>query len=383
MPKRYIEKTVFDASVERMVKLYEQGHRIVVSFSGGKDSGVCLEICIIAAKITNKLPIDVIMRDEEIMFPGTFEYAERIAQRPEVNFHWIYACQPIINIFNRECPYFWVFDPLLELDQWVRRPPSIAYKIDNLDIGHMTIPKRFPPKKGKNLYAVIGITAGESQNRMRSIYSRGGYVTKKANKYGVYNVAPIYDWKVGDIFKAIKDNNWDWNSAYDVLARHGIPKTQVRIAPPTMQPAGIKLVQVAARAWPLWFNKVCERLHGVRNGVYYGQRSVEPIRKYNETWKECFFRTCLNEAPKWIAERSMKFSESIIRTHNNHSISDFPEKTSCFLCGQWGCWEKLAKIMYTGDPFLSRLGAQGQLIGYVEPEYFRQGAGKWDGKPTF
>ena len=64
--------SVFDAAIDRMLVLYEEGHRVIVSFSGGKDSGICLEICRIAATIANRLPVEVAMRDEEIMLPGTF-----------------------------------------------------------------------------------------------------------------------------------------------------------------------------------------------------------------------------------------------------------------------------------------------------------------------
>lgn len=105
MPRRYDNKNVFDAAIDRMTELYEQGHRIVVSFSAGKDSGVCLEICLIAAKLTGRLPVEVVMRDEEIMFPGTFEYAERVAARPEVSFHWLIANQPVVNVFNRDVSF--------------------------------------------------------------------------------------------------------------------------------------------------------------------------------------------------------------------------------------------------------------------------------------
>jgi len=49
-----------------MVEVYEAGHHVVVSFSAGKDSGVCLEVCLLAAKETGNLPLDVVMRDEEI-----------------------------------------------------------------------------------------------------------------------------------------------------------------------------------------------------------------------------------------------------------------------------------------------------------------------------
>jgi len=79
MPRKWLASNVLEASVQRMVKVYEEGHRVVVSFSGGKDSGTILEVCILAARRTGNLPVDVLMRDEEIMLPGTFEYAERTA----------------------------------------------------------------------------------------------------------------------------------------------------------------------------------------------------------------------------------------------------------------------------------------------------------------
>ena len=116
MPRRMLGKTVLDEAVDRMAVLYEEGHRIVVSFSTGKDSTVALEVCIMAAAQTGRLPVEVVMRDEEIMFPGTYEFAERTAARPDVDMTWLVASQPMINVFNRQSPYFWVFDPDLPED---------------------------------------------------------------------------------------------------------------------------------------------------------------------------------------------------------------------------------------------------------------------------
>lgn len=57
--------TVFDESISRIEALYRAGHRVVVSFSGGKDSGIILELARIAAERAGKPPVEVVMRDEE------------------------------------------------------------------------------------------------------------------------------------------------------------------------------------------------------------------------------------------------------------------------------------------------------------------------------
>ena len=380
MPRRLTGQNTFDAAIDRMVEIYEAGHRVVCSFSAGKDSGVCVEICVIAATMTGRLPVEVIMRDEEIMFPGTFEYAARMAERDDIDFNWIYACQPVINCFNRAAPYFWVFDPLLDPEEWVRQPPAIARQIPEMDIGRMTIPDRFPPAEGKNLYAVIGLRTAESRGRMYGLFSSKGYVTKP-NEYGVLNARPIYDWSDGDIWKSIKDNHWDYNEAYDVMARHGVPRTKLRIAPPSMNRGGVKSLAMAQRAWPNWFDRVCRRLPGIRSGANFGERSVTPLRRLDETWEQCFNRVCIKDAPEWIADRAREAARVILSTHKHHSTSPLPEVTPCYNCaGNMGSWKRLAFGIFGGDPF--GLASSG-LLPAIEPEFFRAGAGTWGGKPTF
>ena len=385
MARRALGKTVFDAALDRMVELYSEGHRIIVSFSAGKDSGVCLEVCILAASITNRLPVEVIMRDEEIMFPGTFEYAERMANRPEIDFHWIYANQPIINIFNREKPYWWVFDPLLPPDQLVRQPPARAYKIAEQNIQGMITPDRFPPAPGKKLFTVVGLRVSESINRMRGLYASGGYTTVRPNDWGVYYARPIYDWADGDIWKAIRDNKWDYNEAYDVMHRLGVDKNKLRIAPPTMTAASTEHLPVAMRAWPVWFDKVCQRLPGIRTAANFGRRAISPLRRIDESWQQCFQRTCIDEAPPWIASRADTLRREALRFHNSHSTEPFPDVALCPKCGQHGSWKQMSNVIYNGDPFLSRLGSQFQRqLPYVEPEFFRPGSGTWGGgNPAF
>jgi 3'-phosphoadenosine 5'-phosphosulfate sulfotransferase (PAPS reductase)/FAD synthetase len=166
---------------------------------------VVLNLAILAANITGRLPVDVVMRDEEILYPGTFEYAERVAERPEVNFHWLVPRHPVINVFNRALPYFWTFDPLLPPSAWVREPPPYAIYPTEINIDSMTTPARFPVEAGYSLYAVIGLRVYESRNRLMGLVSSGGHLTKP-NRFGVRNCRPVYDWTDADVWRAIRDH---------------------------------------------------------------------------------------------------------------------------------------------------------------------------------
>lgn len=366
---------VFDAAVARMEALYQEGHRIVVSWSGGKDSHVCAEICAIAAERTGRLPVEVVMRDEEIMFPGTFEFAERQYQRPDFDFHWLYARQPIVNVFSRELPYFWVFDPTLDPDEWVRKPPPYAEEIKDINIRHMIVPDRFPPDEGKKLIAVLGLRGAESNRRLMGIHNSGSHLTKTPQA-GTYYARPLYDWQDGDVWLAHKQFGWDYNSAYDVMNRLGVPRHRLRIAPPTLSINGAAKLQLASKAWPQWFERVARRLPGVRAVAQFGQAAITPQKRLGETWEQVYQRECIDNAPQWIAERSKKVRDVVLHRHAKHATTPLPEILACRHCtGANVSWKKLARIMYLGDPLSVATDYLG--IPDVDPDFFRPGSGKW------
>ena len=106
MPQKKLTQNVFDESLDRIQGLYKDGHRIIVRFSGGKDSTVALNLCIEAARQTGRLPVEVSFSDDEITYPGTDEYVERTHTRPEICLDWVVLDTPLANIFSRTRPFF-------------------------------------------------------------------------------------------------------------------------------------------------------------------------------------------------------------------------------------------------------------------------------------
>ena len=382
--RRPLGMDVFEAGIQRLKNSYEAGHRVVVSTSGGKDSTVCTELAIIAARECGRLPIDLIHRDEEIIHPGTTEYIERIAQRTdEIRMHWIVANNPIINSFDRHNPYFWVMDPRLDPDEWVRKPPSYARYIDSIDIQDLVTADQYPPDDpGKEVHGVLGLRAEESTGRMLGTHSAGGYFTGE-DKTGVCGSRPLYDWKESDVWRAIYVNGWDYNRAYDVMHRLGLKRRELRIAPPTMNPAGADHIRDVCRvAWPEWWNRVVRRLPSVRTVALYGHRAIEATRLAGESWEDTYRRECIERAPEWIAIRANLMMRILIGQHALHSSTPFPQRQRCGECGMLGSWMTLTRTMYLGDPF----SVKASKLPYVDPVIFRPDLagtrqGYWSGKP--
>lgn len=389
MRKIHIGLDVFDAAVRRIEELYSQGHRVVCSMSGGKDSGTCLELCILAAERAGKLPVDAIFREEEILYPGTHDYLRRIAQRPEVKLRWVVAHQPMVNVFDRASPYWWICDKRLDPGEWLVELPPYAESIAEQHIEAIVSPKRFPVADGQELIDITGIRASESTKRLLGLITTGGHLTTPKKRDGsIYRkVRPIYDWTDHDVWRATKRCGWDYNRAYDSMFRIGVSARSLRIGPVTMNRAAAKALTYASKLWPAWFDRVCGRLRGVRQAAQFGDLVTKPRRRVNETWQECFERTCVNEAAApWIAERSVTVRDLILARHRRHSTEPLPDIVSCGECKgtRIGSWKSLAMVMFNGDPFSNNLLAvDASKFKALEPEFFRDGAGRWSGDPTW
>ena len=91
MRKEYMGQTVYDALQERLKFLFEEFEHIFVSFSGGKDSGLLLNLVLdFQRKQYPEKKIGVFHQDFEAQYTVTTEYVERTFTRiqDEVEPYW-------------------------------------------------------------------------------------------------------------------------------------------------------------------------------------------------------------------------------------------------------------------------------------------------------
>ena len=136
-----LSRDVLTVSRERVRRALECYEKPLVSFSGGKDSTVVLNLVVEEAKALGRLPVDVFFADEEIVAPETIEYVRRVAQLPSIRLFW--SCIPLRhrNACSKTEPWWYTWHPD-QRETWVREmPPEAQTALAHPDVPWTTITK--------------------------------------------------------------------------------------------------------------------------------------------------------------------------------------------------------------------------------------------------
>lgn len=288
---------VYEAALERIRYIFNHFEQIVVSVSGGKDSGVLLEL-VNEVYLTSSLKkkISIFHIDYEGGYTETFKYIERCKKR-FTYFDFYHICLPLssscgVSMFE---PTWLPWDPNKQ-SLWLKELPEDTFNLSNHHFDFFEkgmLDYKFQEKfgnwiKNKNktqsVAVLIGLRTQESLNRyttmtrnnIDSMYNRLRF--SKLVSENVYNFYPIYDWKVDDIWLANYKFRWDYNKVYDLFYRLKVPVNCMRIANPFHE-CGINYLKLYQIIEPKIWNKMLSRVNGVNFSKIYGDTKVIAHKK--------------------------------------------------------------------------------------------------------
>jgi predicted phosphoadenosine phosphosulfate sulfurtransferase len=293
--KEYKEKNVFDEALDRIRYIYERFDKVVVSFSGGKDSTAVLNCALIIAKEKNRLPLDVVFFDEEAIHPPTIDYVHRVAKNPDINFKWFCLEVKHRNACSNEEPFWYTWDKEKK-DLWIRELP------DNAITEHPKFKKgmsfqEFCPyiwnKSDGSIAMMTGIRTQESLRRYQVIAKKknDAFINSKSEAgQNQYRAFPIYDWSSEDVWLAVHKFDWDYNKTYDIFNQTKLNNDFLhqRVCPPYGEEP-LRGLWIYAECFPEMWHKMINRVQGVATAWRYGNSELYSSAKAKPehlTWKE-------------------------------------------------------------------------------------------------
>lgn len=309
MGKIYVDMNVYDAVQARLEYIFNHFENVLVAFSGGKDSGVCLNLVYDYAKEHGmRDKVAMYHLDYEAQYQMTTDYVtETFEQFNDIKRYWL--CLPIkaqccCNMLSDH----WTPWEEEKKDIWVREMPNYDYVInqDNCkfkyDASDYVVQNNFCKwfaEENGSTAVIVGIRATESLNRFRAVksdkkvnvYDDKKWTTKIADK--LICTYPIYDWETTDVWVYNAKFMKNYNHLYDLFYQAGLSIDQMRVASPFNNCAGASLKYYRAIDPNNW-GKMVGRVNGVNMVALYGGTTAMGWKNItkpdNYTWKEyCFF----------------------------------------------------------------------------------------------
>lgn len=328
--RTYIDANVYEESYKRVEYIFNNFNKIYLSFSGGKDSGVMLNLVLRYMRennITKK--IGLMTLDNEANYQMSLDFMHSIVQKNLDLLDVYWCCLPItlpctVSSYSTDWQCWGVNDE----SKWIREMPKNKYivNIDNHKFPFFYENMNYDEfwdefgewyADGEDCACLIGIRTAESLNRWRAIMNehkttKDGLMWTKKNMKHVYNCYPIYDWKTEDVWVANYKFDWEYNKLYDIFYKAGLTIAQMRVASPFMSESKSSLNMYRVIDPHVW-SSLCARVNGANFVATYGKQLNYNSFKIPDghTWKS-FTKFLLDTLPTEVGENFRnRFIQSI------------------------------------------------------------------------
>ncbi len=406
MPKKYLEKNVLEAALERLKIIFNEFDNIYFCVSGGKDSSVMVQLANIVAKELNK-KFDILYIDFEAQYKKTIEHIYELKTLSQIRDSYHIALPMALRNAVSVLQPKWICWEDKSKDIWVRDMPADSINIHNCPFEWFREGEEFEEfiiqfahwyqEKYKTKVACgIGIRTDESINRFRTIafqerkttYKNYHWTTKiriQEKHIDVYNFYPIYDWRVEDIWGAVSKLNLKYNEIYELMYKNGLSIYEQRLCQPYGDDQRNGLNQFKALEYDTW-SKILNRVNGVNFGnIYCKTTALGNIRSTKPdfmTWQEytVFLLESIGIYNKDLMIHYYKKIRKFIIWHKEKfgiEIKDIPEVAETKLENQKKVisWRRIARAIEKNDFYLKRLSF-GQTK--TDDEKLQQLTHKWD-----
>lgn len=339
MVKKYSDKNVLDALYDRLDFLFKEFENIYVSFSGGKDSSLLLNMVLKFQK--EHYPdkkIGVFHQDFEAQYTVTTEFIERTFKRIENDVYPYWVCLPMATrtALSSYEMYWYPWDDTRE-KSWIRPMPQHPYVINlrnnpittyRYRMNQESLAKQFgrwyrlEHNRAKTV-CLLGMRANESLQRYSGIinkkYGYNGECWISRQFKDVWCASPLYDWSTSDVWHANYIFNFDYNRLYDLYYMAGLNPEQMRVASPFNDYAKESLNLYRVIDPDIW-SKLVGRVCGANFAAIYGRTKAMGYRSLTlpegHTW-ESFTKFLLDTLPARLRSNYIKkFRTSIDFWHN-------------------------------------------------------------------
>lgn len=336
MPKRYLSMNVLEAAHERIRYVFDRFDVVCVSYSGGKDSTVLLDLARREAKRRGR-QIHVLFIDLEAQYQETVRQVEETMLGDDTIIPW-WICLPLnlrnaVSVFQ---PHWVCWDPA-ERDRWVRPMPTHPCVISDparlpwfrprMEFEEFIVhwPRWLAEQTEARAFAsLVAIRSDESLNRYRAVSERPDGRKRSAYRdpdtgrevrWGtvldertphIVSFYPIYDWGVEDVWKYIGEVGIRYNRVYDWMYLAGVPLHEQRICQPygDDQRRGLdQWHQIEPETWA----RLLDRVAGANYGARYAEDKLLGYHRGlglppGHTWKSYTF-FLLSTLPEVMRER--------------------------------------------------------------------------------